>query len=115
MNKTDTGMITAFTYTGLFTVQRETHRCSVEVLRLQLQVINVNTETAKQQFYNVYIHPNVPRRQHQQDLTVCYCLHLNLQEKTGEDRCLSSLEAGHPSDRHFTKQLVQLCTFGIMP
>lgn len=60
-------MITAFTYTGLFTVQRETHRCSVEVLRLQLQVINVNTETAKQQFYNVYIHPNVPRRQHQQD------------------------------------------------
>lgn len=76
-------MITAFTYTGLFTVQRETHRCSVEVLRLQLQVISVNTETATQQFYNVYIHPNVPRRQHQQDLTVRYCLHLNLQEKTG--------------------------------
>lgn len=45
-------MITAVMH--IYSTKMKTHRCSLEVLRLQLQVINFNTETAKQQLYNVY-------------------------------------------------------------
>lgn len=37
----------------------KTHRFSLEVLRLQLQVINFNTETARQQLYNVFVYIQV--------------------------------------------------------